>query len=188
MNEAEFTENVEQARDYMDDEANRTRGGFMPGGLGGQQEQAAPSSSNKPPSFRLTSSSSGPAQPRPGFGTTSRGDHPPEGGSFRPPQQPARQPTQRFGPDPGLAQHQGPQSSTVDVQTIRALVPQLAHLSDDYILGQPIDALYRLNREEKQAAAQAEVSKAAKGLDIRLHANAKKAAENPIFIEGWDNR
>ena len=63
-------------------------------------------------------------------------------------------------------------------------MPQLAHMSKDYLLSQPIDALCRLSREEKRA----EASKAAKGLETKLHNNFKKAAENPVYLAGYDNR
>jgi len=63
-------------------------------------------------------------------------------------------------------------------------MPFLSHLTDDYLLAQPIDALFRLNREEKQA----DTARAAKGLDMKLYQNFKEAAENPIYMDGYDNR
>ena len=91
-----------------------------------------------------------------------------------------------FGPDPAFS---GPQlqpqpNQTSDAQHIRQLVPFLAHLTDSYLLAQPIDVLYRLNREEKHA----EAAKATKGLEIKLYQNFKNATNNPIFMDGYDNR
>ena len=214
MEEDEFAQNMDNARDLLDDEANRTRNGFQPGGLGDPGAQPEPP--RQPPSFRPADNAGGPTQP-PSFGIPSdlrrdwngnpfprppqpqQATQPPQQPPLppqqppQPPQQPPlppQQPRQQFIPDPGLQglPLQGGQPSNQNVMAIRALVPQLAHLSDEYILSQPIDALYRLSREEKQAATQAENSKAAKGLEIRMHANAKKANDNPIFVEGWDNR
>ena len=62
------------------------------------------------------------------------------------------------------------------------MVPQLAHMPDDYLVAQPCDAIFRLCRKEKLAAAAAESTKAAKGLEIRLHANTKKAKDCPILV------
>ena len=164
MDPDEMAENIEAARHYKEDEANRTRGGFQPGGLdppGGSQQ----------PRNRTT----------PSFCPTAN-------------QQEVQQPRNRFlpsGPDPGVS---GPLTqppsgfSSLSAQAIRQMVPQLAHMPDDYLVAQPCDAIFRLCREEKLAAAAAESTKAAKGLEIRLHANAKKAKDCPIFLDGWDNR
>ena len=94
------------------------------------------------------------------------------------------------GPDPAYTQqlpfqnHLQGTSTNANANHIRQLVPQLAHMTDEYLVSQPIDALYRLCREEKQA----EASKAAKGTEVRLHHNFKKATDNPIYLEGYDNR
>ena len=96
----------------------------------------------------------------------------------------------QFGPDPAyfqqqpLFQQQNTQTSLSNADHIRQLVPQLVHMSDDYLISQPIDALYRLCREVKQA----EATKAAKGLETRLHNNFKKAAGNPTYLAGYNNR
>ena len=96
----------------------------------------------------------------------------------------------QFGADPAyfqqqpLSQQQNNSASASNANNIRQLVPQLAHMSDDYLLSQPIDALYRLSREEKQA----EAAKAAKGLESKLHNKFKKAPENPAYFAGYDNR
>ena len=160
MDQDDLEENMEAARNFMDDEANRTRGGFQPGGLdppsGHEQLQSRP-----PPSFRPTAN-----------------------------QQESQQPRNQFlpsGPDPGINSlptlpHSS--QSALTAQAIRQMVPQLAHMPDDYLLAQPCDAIFRLSREEKLAAVQAESTKASKGLEIRLHANAKKAKDHPIFLEG----
>ena len=65
-------------------------------------------------------------------------------------------------------------------------MPFLAHLTDEYryLLAQPIDALYRLNRAERQE----ESAKASKGLEIKLRRNFQKATMNPIYMDGYDNR
>jgi hypothetical protein len=60
----------------------------------------------------------------------------------------------------------------------------LAHMPDEYLMSQPIDALFRLAREEKQA----DTAKNAKGIDAKLHNNFVKAAANPVTITGSDNR
>jgi hypothetical protein len=66
---------------------------------------------------------------------------------------------------------------------IRLMVAMLAHLSDDYLLYQPIDALFRLAREEKMAD-----TRSTKGLDSRLHQNYLISVYNPVSISGQDNR
>ena len=59
----EMAENIEAACHYMEDEANRTRGGFQPGGLdppsGSQQPQNRPT-----PSFCPTANQQEAQQPR----------------------------------------------------------------------------------------------------------------------------
>jgi hypothetical protein len=144
----------------MNDEANRTRGGFQGGGLDPNQQ------TNQQPT---------------GQGPTTTGQQ------FQQQQNTNTQP--QMGPDPAYTQQQQtfwqPGFSTnANANRIRQLVPQLAHMSDEYLLAQPCDAIYRLSREEKQA----ETSKAAKGLEVKLHNNFKKATENPIFVSGYDNR
>jgi hypothetical protein len=61
--------------------------------------------------------------------------------------------------------------------------PMLAHLSDDYLVAQPIDAFFRLEREEKMAD-----SRSTKGLDSRLHQNYLRAVSNQVSITGQDSR
>ena len=43
------------------------------------------------------------------------------------------------------------------------------------------------SREDKLATVQVESSRASKSLKIRLHTKAKKAKENPIYIDSWNN-
>ena len=80
------------------------------------------------------------------------------------------------GPDPAynqqqaLQSHHQSQSSNYNANHIRQLVPLLANMTDEYLLQQPVDAIYRLAREEKQA----EATKAAKGTEVRLHHNFKR--------------
>ena len=45
--------------------------------------------------------------------------------------------------------------SILSAQAIRQMVPQLAHMPNDYLLGQPCNAIFCLSREEKLAAVQA---------------------------------
>ena len=95
------------------------------------------------------------------------------------------------GPDPaygppgatGAWQQAGPPKCW-DAQSIRQMVPQLAHMSDEFLLSQPIDSIYRLAREEKKS----DESKSAKGLEAKLYNNFKKASENTIYLAGYDNR
>ena len=76
------------------------------------------------------------------------------------------------------------QISGTAIQVIRSTVPHLAHLPDDYLASQPIDALIRANT----AAKQADQSGTAKGADGRLNHNFQKAMANPVDITGTDNR
>ena len=140
----------------MDDEASRTRGGFQAGGLGGFP----------PPPQQ------GPQQPNTNMGGTTQPQQPGQtsgiiGGQTSMPGPTVQQPTgqggaptgynTQFGPDPAFFQQQpnylqqSNSTSASNANHIRLLVPQLAHMSDDYLVSQPIDALYRLCREEKQA-------------------------------------
>ena len=166
MDQDDLEENMEAARNFMDDEANRTRGGFQPGGLDPPGRPVQPQS-QPPPCFR------------------------PSNNQQETQQQQTRNQFLPSGPDPGAG---GPPTqissgqSALSAQAIRQMVPQLAHMPDDYLLAQPCDAIFRLSREEKLAAIQAESTRASKGLEIRLHSNAKKAKDNPIYLEGWDNR
>ena len=43
MDQDDLEENMEAARNFMDDEANRTRGGFQPGGLDPPRQACAAS-------------------------------------------------------------------------------------------------------------------------------------------------
>jgi len=208
MPEDQFQSNFNEARTMLNDEANRTRGGFQPGGLGGDQTNI-PQQPNPPPQHTQQQAFTGPtpqsAQPTPHhfmgqpqqqqpsqqqFMGPPQPQQPTQHQFMGPPQQPPQQNTQGglFGPDPGffnsqpLIQQQ--QSSNTNAQHIRAMMPFLAHLTDEYILSQPIDALYRLNREEKLA----DTTKANKGLEVKLYQNFRKAADNPIYLEGYDNR
>jgi len=76
------------------------------------------------------------------------------------------------------------QISGTAIQVIRSTVPHLAHLPDDYLASQPIDALIRANT----AAKQADQSGTAKGADGRLNHNFQKAMANPVDVTGTDNR
>ena len=95
-------------------------------------------------------------------------------------------PAAQLGPDPAFSNFSQTQQSTssTSIQYFRNMMPFLAHVPDDFLISQPIDALFRLSREEKLA----ESNKAAKSLDIKLHENLKKASDNPIFRDGYDNR
>ena len=173
MPEGEFEENFAEARNMMYDEGSRTRAGFHEGGSGfraphqqeGQFGQRPVQPNQNQPVFNY-----GQQQFNSGFRIPTMSGAP-------------------VGPDPAYTQQipqggmPGP-SSNANANFIRQLVPQLAHLTDDYLMSQPIDALYRLCREEKQA----EAAKTAKGVEVKLHHNFKKAVENPIFLQGYDNR
>ena len=162
----------------MDDEASRTRAGFQPGGMD--------SGPTRQPGDLGGRTDQRPGQSGPALSQYHGQQHQQHNTGYRIPTMPGVP----VGPDPAYSQQQlyqshpqGP-SSSVNANHIRQLVPQLAHMTDEYLLSQPIDALYRLCREEKQA----EASKAAKGTEVRLHHNFKKAADNPIYLEGYDNR
>ena len=172
MPEENFNNNFTEARKLMEDEANRTRAGFQ-AGMGGGHNYGPGEQANQ------RQGQPGPAQGQQ-VGQQQSGAHyriPPMMGA------PA-------GPDPAYIQQLPIQiqqqgiGSNANANYIRQLVPQLAHMTDEYLVSQPIDALYRLCREEKQA----EVAKAAKGTEVRLHHNFKKATDNPIYLEGYDNR
>ena len=45
--------------------------------------------------------------------------------------------------------------SILSAQAIIQMVPQLAHMPNDYLLGQPCNAIFCLSQEEKLAAVQA---------------------------------
>ena len=176
----------------MDDEANRTRSGFQASGLG--RPDPPPREEFQQPSGTM----GGATQPQQwGHQSGAPASHASHTGQQRlPPQQTTGQggglmaSQMQFGADPAyfqqqpLSQQQNNSASASNANNIRQLVPQLAHMSDDYLLSQPIDALYRLSREEKHA----EAAKAAKGLESKLHNNFKKAAENPAYFAGYDNR
>ena len=173
----------------MDDEASRTRGGFQAGGLG--RPDHLPQQGPQQPG----SNTGGAAQSQPP-GQQSGAATGPTSQQRPPVQQPASQGgaqtgfQAQFGPDPAYFQQQpayqqqNDPSANANANNIRLMVPQLAHMSDDYLLNQPIDAIYRLCREEKHA----EAAKAAKGLETKLHNNFKKAAESPVYMAGYDNR
>ena len=188
MDDIQFISNLNAARDLMEDEANRTRANFQPNTATAaepqqtqqqqpniqhpHQQQRMPTTTpfifQQPQPARQPYTQLPPMQP-----TTQQ-------------QQPPQMPTSLFGPDPAFSGPQlQPQPNQIsDAQHIRQMVPFLAHLTDSYLLAQPIDALYRLNREEKQA----EAAKTTKGLEIKLYQNFKNAADNPIFMDGYDNR
>ena len=188
MDDIQFISNLNAARDLMEDEANRTRANFQPNTATAaepqqtqqqqpniqhpHQQQRMPTTTpfifQQPQPARQPYTQLPPVQP-----TTQQ-------------QQPPQMPTSLFGPDPAFSGPQlQPQPNQIsDAQHIRQMVPFLAHLTDSYLLAQPIDALYRLNREEKQA----EAAKTTKGLEIKLYQNFKNAADNPIFMDGYDNR
>ena len=178
MPEENFNNNFSEARNMMDDEASRTRAGFQHGGM-----DSGPAYQ---PGILGEQFNQRPSQPGPAQGQQYGQQHEQNNARYRiPPMMgvPA-------GPDPAYTQQlpfqnqpQGTSSNT-NASHIRQLVPQLAHMTDEYLVSQPIDALYRLCREEKQA----EASKAAKGTEVRLHHNFKKATDNPIYLEGYDNR
>jgi hypothetical protein len=67
---------------------------------------------------------------------------------------------------------------------VREAFPTLAHLPDALLIGQPIDALFRLAREERAAEG-----KTSKNLEQHAHQNAVKAAASPAEVKaGPDNR
>jgi len=92
---------------------------------------------------------------------------------------------QGMGPDPGFSAY-APRTnlSPAVLKTIKDSVPNLAHLPDEYLASQPIDALIRAN----MAAKQADIAGAAKGADGRLNANYQKALNAPVELTGLDNR
>jgi hypothetical protein len=64
------------------------------------------------------------------------------------------------------------------------MFPILAHLPDIMLVGQPLDVIYRLAREEKAAEG-----KVAKNMEQRAHNNALRAAACPAEVkQGLDNR
>jgi predicted amidohydrolase len=70
------------------------------------------------------------------------------------------------------------------IREVREAFPTLAHLPDALLIGQPIDALFRLAREERAAEG-----KTSKNLEQRAHQNAVKAAALPAEVKaGLDNR
>ena len=107
------------------------------------------------------------------------------------PQLPLVQPEQQriqpypLGPDPAfLPPSQATQSINHNIQQLKMMFPFVSNFTDEYILSQPLDTLYRLHREEKHA----EAGSAARGLESRLHQNLKKAMDSPVFIDGYNNR
>lgn len=81
--------------------------------------------------------------------------------------------------DPGLFSTQAAATAAPSLQPgyaqyVRSAFPSLAHLPDIAILGQPLDAIYRLAREEKAAEG-----RVARSIEQRAHNNAVKAAANP---------
>jgi hypothetical protein len=67
---------------------------------------------------------------------------------------------------------------------IRGMVPLLAHLPDEYLASQSIDALIRANN----AAKQADPTSSSSGVEGKLCNNFAKATAQPIDIAGSDNR
>jgi hypothetical protein len=159
MGAQEFRRGFEAAMRQRDDEASRTRGGFQPA----------------PPQTPAANTAAGPGTEQP-LQPVSSGDA-----------QPLRS---AAGPDPaftGAQQHLLPPPPVGQpgyADQIRAMFPMLAHLPDIMLVGQPLDAIYRLAREEKAAEG-----KVAKNLEQRAHNNALKAAANPAEVkQGLDNR
>ena len=155
--EDKFQDNFDEARNMMNDEANRTRSGFQGGGMEGSsapagQQQGQPMGQQQP-------SQPGSQQfQQPGGQFMSSGVMPQQLNVHM-----------QYGPDPAIVVHgsanawqQGGQPRTLDAQSIRQMVPQIAHMSDEFLLGQSIDSIYRLAREEKRA----EEAKSAKGLKL----------------------
>jgi hypothetical protein len=168
-------------------------------GGGGPVPQPGPPTSGSAGPFQqqFAGASSGAA-----FGNPFRGPAPTvgpsTGGFFRPQQVGPSRALGGFGqmgPDPAYGstgfqpQQQIGSSEAATAAFMRQLAPALSWMPDNLILAQPIDVIYRLNREEKMAEAQSEAAKASKGLDARLHQNFQKAEANPVYLEGsWDNR
>ena len=233
LDESEFQQNFNEARSMMEDEANRTRSGFMAGGLGQQGQPTGYPNTQQPPlqtgpqpgGFQPTGQPGGaqtiggqqqlPQQPtsQPQFpGHTFSTSLPSNNPYQLPVQQPYTQqyvhqqpayfqqtapqfhPVQSeqqriqphiFGPDPAfLMPSHAPQSTNHNIQQLKMLFPFVSNFTDEYILSQPLDTLYRLHREEKHA----EAGTAARGLEAKLHQNLKKAMDNPVFLDGYDNR
>ena len=176
MPEDGFNINFNDARNMMDDEASRTRAGFQAGGMDNGASQQPGS---------LYGHRQGQPGPAPDQRSKNEGQQQ-FNNNFKIPTMPGVP----VGPDPAynqqqaLQSHHQSQSSNYNANHIRQLVPLLANMTDEYLLQQPVDAIYRLAREEKQA----EATKAAKGTEVRLHHNFKKAVENPVYLEGYDNR
>jgi hypothetical protein len=69
-------------------------------------------------------------------------------------------------------------SVTDFIREVREAFPTLAHLPDVLLVGQPIDALFRLAREERAAEG-----KTSKNLEQWAHQNAVKAAASPAEVK-----
>jgi len=158
MSEEELARARADAEALANDERNRTRRGFQ--GLTPEGHRQIP-------------------QPEQATGPNGAGDM----GHTRPLQ---ANPGPFTLPDPGFDCYmaRGPQMSTITLASVRAMIPHIAHLPDEYIQSQSIDALIKANT----AAKSAESSTAAKGAEGRLNNNFTKAMAHPVDISGTDNR
>lgn len=99
----------------------------------------------------------------------------------------SNQPTgPRLGADPGVnrQQAQGNMSSREDADMIRRIIPELAHMSDNYLTMHPLDRLMKYVDRMKHA----EVEKREKDIEARLHQNMERALRSPIVVNHADNR
>jgi hypothetical protein len=185
----EDRQNVAAARHLMADEAARTRAGFRHAPPP-SQEQRGPPQMAPPQATYNNYSQAAEAQPQPPqhavadnlYRNAECQEQPAGHGNWQ--AQAAADP-RYFANAQQQQQHAigGGGQMAISAQHIREMFPMVAHLPDEYLLSQSIDALFRLAREERTDTA-----KGLKGLEAKAHANQQRAAANPALVpEGRDS-